>query len=162
MFERESRLYRLMYGYLQDLVKDVDDEQLAIPIQEDGNCPAWILAHLALGNDYALRYLGERRVASAEWHKRFRPGAKPGEDDQPLPSKSELVEVLEAGHQSVLDAAKNADAAKMDEPHNFDLFKDAPVQTVGDMVAHLMTTHLASHLGQISAWRRQQGKPALF
>lgn len=162
MFERESRLHRLMYGYLQRLINDLDDEQLAIPIGESGNSPAWVLAHLALGNDYALRYLGAPRIAPAEWHKRFRPGKSPGEDTGTMPSKSELVEVLEAGHQSLLEAIQTADAAKMDEPHNVELFKDAPIDTVGDVVAHLMTTHLAGHLGQLSAWRRQQGKPAMF
>ena len=70
--------------------------------------------------------------------------------------------MLEAGHQNLLEAVKNPDPAKMDEPHNVDLFKDAPIDTVGDLVAHLMTTHLATHLGQLSAWRRLQGKPALF
>jgi hypothetical protein len=29
--------------------------------------------------------------------------------------------------------------------------------TVGHLVGHLLTTHFATHLGQLSAWRRLAG-----
>jgi hypothetical protein len=38
--------------------------------------------------------------------------------------------------------------------------KHAP--RMADFVAHLMTTHAASHLGQLSAWRRLRGLPAVL
>jgi len=31
--------------------------------------------------------------------------------------------------------------------------------TRGDLLAHILTTHEATHLGQLSAWRRQLGFP---
>jgi hypothetical protein len=42
-----------------------------------------------------------------------------------------------------------------------ELFKDSPVQTQGDILSHLMTTHFATHVGQLSVWRRAHGKPPL-
>jgi uncharacterized damage-inducible protein DinB len=162
MFERELRLNGLMNGYLARLLADFDDGQLNIPIADGGNSPAWILAHLAVANDYALRMLGEPRLAPAEWHKRFGPGRSPKEDPHPLPSKSELAEKLKTGHQALLAAVPQADPERMNAPQTVEFFKGTPVETIGDVVAHLLTTHLAMHLGQLSAWRRAQGRPALF
>ena len=48
--------------------------QLSVPITDGANPPAFILGHLAVINDYALKFLGEERVAPKEWHKRFRSG----------------------------------------------------------------------------------------
>ena len=162
MFEREARLNRLMFGLLRRLLADVEDTQLNVPIAETGNPPAFILAHLAVANDYALRILGEGRVASAEWHKRFGRGASPKDDTSPLPTRTELYETLEAGQSRLLGALAKADPEKMNQPHGFDLFKDSPVETVGDVLGHLLTTHPSFHLGQISGWRRQLGKPPLI
>jgi DinB superfamily len=162
MFERELRLNGLMNGYLARLLADFDDSQLEQPIVTGGNPPAWILAHLAVANDYALRMLGEPRLAPAEWHKRFGPGRSPREDPNPLPSKMELAEKLTNGHQALAAAVPKADPERMNEPQTVEFFKGTPVETIGDVVAHLLATHLAMHLGQLSAWRRAQGRPVMF
>jgi hypothetical protein len=162
VFERELRINGLMNGMLSRLLQDVDDTQLVTPIASGGNPPAWILAHLAVANDYALRMMGEPRVCSSEWHKRFGPGKSPREDNGPLPTKAELLQKLDEGRQAVASAAPKADPARMDVPQTVDFFKGTPVETNGDIVAHLMTTHMALHLGQLSAWRRVQGKAFLF
>lgn len=162
MFERELRLNGLMNGYLSRLLQDSDDAALAVPIAGGGNPPAWILAHLVVTNDYALRLLGEPRLAPAEWHKRFAPGVTPTDDPSLLPSKTELLEKLGDGRRQLAAAAPKADPARMAEPQTSPFFKDTPVETVGDVVAHLLTTHLALHMGQLSAWRRVQGRPPLF
>ena len=90
------------------------------------------------------------------------PGASPKDDSSPLPTKAELLQVLDTGRQRILAAVKHADPAKMDELTTSDFFKDTPVKTIGDVVAHMMTSHLAFHTGQLSAWRRLQGKPYVF
>ncbi len=162
MFERELRLNGLMNGYLSRLLQDLDDAQLSVPIASGGNPPAWILAHLIVANDYALRMLGEPRIAPAEWHKRFGRGVSPKDDQSPLPSKAELLQKLAEGRQHLVAAVVKADPARMSERQNIEIFKDTPVETIGDVMAHLMTTHLAGHLGQISAWRRVQGRAPLF
>jgi hypothetical protein len=159
MFECETRLNGLMLGFLRKILQDIDDSQLGVPIVEGGNPPAFTLGHLVVVNDYALKSLGEARLAPAEWHKRFRPGASPKDDQSPWPAKSELLQLLENGCQRIVTAAAKADPERMNQPHNSDFFKETPVKTVGDTIAHLMTSHLAFHIGQISAWRRVQGKP---
>ncbi len=162
MFEHELRLNGLMYGLMQRLLSEVDETRFQRPLVEGGNSPAWILAHLAVVNDYCLKNLGEQRILPAEWHKRFRPGAAPKDDPSPMPTKTELMETLEKGRRLICEAVLKADPARMDQPQTSDFFKDSPVKTIGDVIAHLMTTHIAFHLGQISAWRRLEGKPYLF
>jgi uncharacterized damage-inducible protein DinB len=161
MFEREIRLNGLMYGLLQKLLHEVDETRFQHPLIDGGNSPAWILAHLAVVNDYVLKNFGEARVVPAEWHKRFRPGASPKDDPSPLPSKAELWEALETGRRRIYEAALKVDPEKMNQPQTSDFFKDTPVKTLGDVVGHLLTTHFAFHIGQISAWRRLEGKPPI-
>lgn len=162
LFQREARLNGLMHFVLMKFLQEATDEELTEPIVDGGNPPAFILGHLAVAYDYALRSLGEPRLTSAEWHKRFRPGALPKDDTNPLPTKAELIEALETGRKRVVEAAGKADPERMNQPHNVDFFKGTPVQTVGDMVAHLLATHPFFHVGQLSAWRRSRGKPFLF
>jgi hypothetical protein len=161
MFEREIRLNGLMHRLLAGMLADMDEAHLLVPICEGGNPPAWILGHLVVSNDYGLKILGAPRVAPAEWHKRFGRGMSPKGDSSPFPTKRELLEKLEQGREQMVAAAAKADPERMNQPHNFDLFKDSPVQTVGDILGHLMTTHFATHVGQFSVWRRAHGKPPL-
>jgi len=161
MFEREIRLNGLMNRLLTGMLADMDEVQLLAPISDVGNPPAWILGHLAVCNDYALRILGGPRLAPAEWHKRFGRGMSPKDDPSPLPTKRELVEKLAEGRDQLAPAAAKVDPERMNQPHNVELFKDSPLQTQGDILAHLMTTHFAGHVGQLSVWRRTYGKPPL-
>ncbi len=161
MFEREIRLNGLMNYLLANMLADMDEAHFVAPISEGGNPPAWILGHLVICNDYALRMLGGPRLAPAEWHKRFGRGMSPKDDPSPLPSKQELVAKLNEGREQVAAAAAKADPERMSQPHNVELFKDSPVQTQGDILSHLMTTHFATHVGQLSVWRRAHGKPPL-
>ncbi len=161
MFEREVRVNGLMYGLLQKLLSDVDETRFQRPLMEGGNSPAWILSHLAVVNDYALKNFGEQRIAPAEWHKRFRPGASPKDDSGPLPTKAEVLETLDMGRKRIYEAAAKVDPEKMEQPQTSDFFKDSPVKTMGDVLTHLLTTHFAFHIGQISAWRRLEGKPPI-
>ena len=162
MFEREIRLYRFMLGYLRSIAKDLDDGQLMLPPSEGVNPPAWVLAHLAIVNDSALRILGVGPVCPREWHSAFGMGKKPSELTIMYPSKVELLEKIEEGHALVCETAKSADPAAMDKPHSFAPFKGSPIETMGDLMAHLLTTHFASHVGQLSLMRRQLGFAPVF
>ncbi len=158
MFEHEIRLNALMHGLLTKILADVDDSQMDIPPAEGVNPPAFTLAHLVVTNDYALRILGQPRTAPAEWHKRFRPGASPKDDLSPYPSKAALLEAFDASCRKLRECAAAADPQSMNQPHNAELLKGSPVVTTGDALAHLLASHLAFHVGQLSAWRRMQGK----
>jgi DinB superfamily len=163
VFEQEVKLNGLMIGMMSQSLANVDDAELAKPAFPGWNPPAWILGHLAVTNDFALRNLGEPPVTSSEWRKRFRPGAKPEEDKSPYPTKAELLSTLQTGRERIIAGIAKVDPEKLKQPHGVDLLQGSPLKTVGDVLSHLLTTHYAFHMGQLSAWRRGNlGQPPLI
>jgi len=160
-FEQESRLYGFALQMCRMLTADLDDSKLTIQPMAEVNHPAWILGHLAVATDYALQTMGQRRVCSKEWHEKFGRGSKPLPERSIYPTKDELFSAIERGHELVTSALQNAPAERLSAPNPVDFLKK-PLPTVGDLLAHLMTTHVAFHLGQLSMWRRQMGFAPIF
>lgn len=162
MFEIETKLYRFMSKYCHSLVADIDDAQLAEQPYPGANPPGWILGHLAICTDFAVQLLGGRIACPKEWHRMFSPGTTPPQDRAAYPSKAELVEAYERGHERVIEAVGGASEEALNAPHSVEILRGTPLETVRDVIAHLMTTHEATHLGQLSAWRRQLGFGAIL
>ena len=156
MFERESKLCSFAIGYCRKLVQDIPEESLAVQPAPGMNHPAWVLGHLAVVGDTALRLLGQPTHSPREWRPVFGMGSTPGTDRSVYPSRDELLRMVETNYQAVIAAAQVDPASIVDVPHTAPFFK-AELPLVGDLLAHIMTTHFAMHLGQISAWRRTQG-----
>jgi hypothetical protein len=162
MFAQETTLFRFMHGYLERLMADLDEGELATPVAGAVNPPAYVLAHLAISNDFALQLLGQPTVCPAAWHEAFGPGKIPSATGVALPKKQELLDTIKLGHERVCEAAKSASAEAMSQPQKFSFFANTPIKTVGDCVALLMTTHFSTHIGQLSLMRRILGRPPLF
>jgi hypothetical protein len=78
------------------------------------------------------------------------------------PTKAELMSALRKGHERVAAASAKPDPAILTKPQPIPFMNDTPIKTVGDLLSHLMTTHAATHLGQLSYWRRMTGaKPMI-
>lgn len=161
MFERETMLYAFNLQMAGRLAADVDDAVLYQALPGGGNPPVWILGHLAISTDYALQILGREKQCPAEWHREFGPGSDPA-GVTVRPTKAELLNALEAGHARVTAAIGEADLSRLAKPHRVEFIRDSPIQTNGDLLSHLLTTHAAMHLGQLSMWRRQMGHRPLF
>lgn len=161
MFERETRLYAMMYGLANMLADGIDDLQLATPAPGGGNTPVWILGHLAVVASYAARQMGLPPTCPEDWGKRFGPGSKPPTPEEPRPTKAELLAALAEGHRRVTEAVRNASPDELAKPHAIEFLLQT-LPTRGDLLAHLMTTHEAFHLGQLSLWRRQMGLPSVL
>src|SRR3954462_4159465 len=160
MFDRERTLFGFCRAYLGKLADDLADDQLALQPVPGLNPAAWLLGHLAIANDYTLRMLGRPGVCPRAWHVDFGPGSTPLQYRGAAPTKREMLDTFEAGYQQVVPAAKAADPAAMAAANPLDFLR-GPIPTVGDLVAHLLSTHCATHLGQFSAWRRAAGLPAV-
>lgn len=158
MFELELTLYKFNLKYLRQLAADLDESQMGVAPFAGANTPLWILGHLASTADFAGRMLGLEPACPRAWHKQFAPGTKPADLQPPLPTKAELLAAIENGHRRVSEAAPDASADAMNEPHNVALLAPTVLKTKGHVVAHLMTTHVAFHLAQLSACRRHAGK----
>ena len=163
MFEREQPLYAFLLDYARKLVEGVEDDRFAVEPAPGMNHPAWILGHLAICTDLALKQLGKPARCPEGWMELLGPGSKLQADRSAYPGKAELLNALAEGHEHVAHAASEADPSAMDEPHQVPIrFVRQWIPTVGVLVTHLMTTHEATHLGQLSAWRRAQGMPGVL
>lgn len=162
MFAQESTLFRFMQGYLEKVVADFSDDDLTKPTPGAVNPPAYVLGHLAICNDFSLQLLGKPTVCPRAWMVAFGPGSSPDAMKIPYPSRMDLLDALRRGHEQVLAAVVDADPAAMAAPHAVAIFAGTPIQTIGDVVSLLMTTHFSLHIGQLSLMRRQTGRAPLF
>jgi hypothetical protein len=153
-----------MLGYARLLTKEIDEAQMDVQPCAGMNTPRWILGHLALCTDYALTLLGKPTRLPGEWHARFGPGSPvPRGGDGDVPTKLELLEALAAGHAAASAAAESAMPEQLAPKHSVEIkFVRELFPTIGELVAHLFTTHEAIHLGQLSAWRRAMGMPGVL
>jgi hypothetical protein len=161
VFERERTLYKFNLNYLCLLAADLEEADMGKSPFPGANPPVWILGHLAVATDYAGRLLGLETACPRAWHKQFAPGSKPADVQEPYPAKAELVAAIENGHRRVAEAAAMATEEAMNQPHSVELLKPTVLKTTGDVVSHLMCTHVAFHVAQLSACRRKAGKAAV-
>jgi hypothetical protein len=164
MLESERRLYGVMLGYARLLTKEIEESQMDVQPCAGMNTPRWILGHLALCTDYALQLLGRPTRLPPEWQGRFGPGSSvPKAGAAGVPTKQELLGLLTAGHTAASEASLSATAEQLAPKHLVEIkFVRELFPTIGDLVAHLFTTHEAIHLGQLSAWRRAMGMPGVL
>lgn len=156
-------LYSYNLGFCQRLLEDVEEEQMQHQPSPGVNPPSWIVGHLALATDYALGIMGEPKRLPEEWSQEFGPGSEPLSQQHPYPSKAELLIALKEGHAAVVAALPKVDpeALTAKNPLPSPMLQRA-FPTAGDLLAHLLSTHEAFHLGHLSNWRRQMGRPPLF
>lgn len=159
MFDNECVLNEFMVQYLQLLVADIDEADLDHQPVDGFNPPRWILGHLAVYTDYALRATGARFHCPKQWHRNFARGTKGDQRPEDLPTKNDLIEKIVSGFSTVRDRARQMDHSDTESRHSVPFLSSTPLTTVGHVVSHLMTTHFAGHLGQLSAWRRICGRP---
>jgi hypothetical protein len=148
--------YTFNLGHLEQLVKDLSDEQMVQQPNGVVSHPAWTLGHLAAASSYVAKVLGLESTFPADWEERFKTGGVPSADASTFPSKDAILAELRAQHQCVADAIVKADPAIFS--------KELPDEgarehfpTIGDFCSYLMTAHEGNHIGQIAAWRRAMG-----
>ena len=162
MFEREAKLYLYMMGMCRRLASDIEPALLDHQPAPGIKAPLWVLGHLAICTDYAARMLKLDLACPADWHANFGPKTSAVVPASVRPTKERLLAAMETGHERVTAAVAIASAEDLARPHGVELLKDTPLETRADVLAHLMTTHEAFHLGQLSTWRRQMGFAPLF
>lgn len=162
MLDSAINIYGFMLGYCRDLVEGFTDADLLRPAAAGANPPVWILAHLAVIQDFALHQLGQPPEAPAAWAAQFGPGSTSAKAAQPYPTTTELLGVLDRGSKRLIDAARRVTPEQLAKPHGIPMFQGSPIRTVGDALVLSMTGHLGLHTGQLSLWRRLQGRPPLF
>ena len=160
MFEREILLNRFLLGYFDRLIADIPAAQITDRPPGNGHPPLWVLGHLAWCAEYGETFCGIPWKHES-WKEVFGPGSSDDVSDAEQYEKDELVDLVRTGYPRLCETVSQASPDSMDEPHGLTLMKGAPIQTAGDMIAHLLTTHFSFHLSQLSSWRRASGKGPL-
>jgi hypothetical protein len=158
MFDHERPLNEFLVRYLESLFGDVEDPELDVPPLEGLNPPRWIPGHLAISTDYALRSLGGRFHCPIDWHRSFARGTPGTSRPGVVPAKEALLEQIAGNFAVVRTLTSQADPDAMNRTHAIPFLLETPIKTVGDVVSHLMTAHFATHIGQLSLWRRAMGR----
>lgn len=154
-------VFRFTLFYADKLVADIDDADMTLIPHPGMNHPAWILGHLALGADLAAKLLGQEMATGPRWMVTYGPGSKLVAERDKYPSKSELLDTLRRCYERAATLAAGTTPEQLAAPNQTPFF---PVQfpTVGDLLTHILSTHPAAHLGQLSAWRRCVGKASVL
>lgn len=158
MFHYEYTLFNFAREYAHRLTRDIEDAQFNRVVAPGTNTPQWIIGHLVVGHEFALKLLAAPRISPREWFVWFGPGSSVAKLPPEAPGKSELLRAFDTTHTAVLEAMRKAPEELLREQHKVEIaFLQQLTPTVGELVAHLLTTHPATHLGQLSFWRRAMG-----
>lgn len=151
--------YQYLATYAEGLFADVDPAQAFEPLSPGGIHPGWVAGHLAYAGLNVVALLGGDPAGLEPLAKRFGMGETieaPGATDFEA-----LVETHRDVHRRVGLAVEAATPEALAAENPVAPFR-AAFPTAGDMVAFLLTGHEATHLGQLSVWRRSHGGKPLF
>lgn len=123
------------------------------------NHPAWILGHLSAYPPVLTTMLVRRTPMDPKDHP-FGKDSKPTGDLSVYGSKSAILDEYLRVHDELAVTMERVDAAVLDDPIGVPRWRER-FPTVGHACVYLMTTHEATHLGQLSAWRRAGGRPSV-
>jgi hypothetical protein len=145
--------------YARKLVADVPEDRFTHQPAAGMNHPAWVLVHLAGYHDTLVKLIRGESFDDPKG-QRFGMQSKPEADLSVYGRKSSLIAEYERGHTAVADAIRAMDPARLDDPTPLERW--IPIMpTVGMVLTYVMLVHPSTHLGQLSAWRRVQGMPAV-
>jgi hypothetical protein len=161
MYDREALLNQMFVDYINTLAASVTQDNLHTRPVESGHTPLWILGHVAICAELGIKMLGGE-IEHRAWLPLFAPGSKDNFTSSDGHSRDELLSCIQSSYAKLCEMASSADDEVLDRPHGVELLNDTVLNTVGDVVAHLMTTHLSFHAAQLSAWRQASGHKYLF
>lgn len=146
--------------YARKLVADIPDDRMTHQPFAGANHPAWLLAHLSV---YHPVLVALARGASFDDPKsaRFGMQSRP-EPDLALygPDKAAIVAGFERGRADVVEALQQMDPSRLEAATPLERWRPI-MPKVGIVLSYLMHVHESTHLGQLSAWRRACGMPAV-
>ena len=153
-------IYDNNFDLAQRLVADIEGEALVVQPAPRMNHAAWVIGHLAQTCDVAMWVIGADDVAPSGWRDLFGPHTTPQADASLYPDKKTLLGGLSEGHERVAEQVRHLSEEQWAAPPTMDrLAKRWPTRR--EALLHVMVGHEQMHLGQVSAWRRAQGLPAV-
>jgi uncharacterized damage-inducible protein DinB len=152
--------YRLTLAYLRRLLDDLPDEALARQPAELVNHPAWVIGHLVHSCEALAGELGFAGWLPPAWREQYGTGSVPTSDRSAYPAKAMLLAALADAESRIVSRLESLGDAQMAVPLPDERYRTT-FPTLGHAVTHILTSHAAVHVGQLSAWRRAAGYPPL-
>ncbi|MEC9373808.1 MAG: DinB family protein [Planctomycetota bacterium] len=161
LVESIAAQWRETADYARRLVADLrDEEMVSQPVAGVRmNHPAWILSHLSAYGPVLAGCLRGEAVEDPIDH-RFGRNSAPVDDAAAYLPKQRLIDHFVEVYDDATEALRAAPAER--------LAAATPIERwiprfprVGDMPVQFLIRHNATHLGQLSAWRRAGGRPAV-
>jgi hypothetical protein len=146
-----------LYG--EQLLSATPAEQFCQVPHPGMNHPAWIAGHITITHRRVGKELGAELEIPDGWPELFGKGSRPQPDAALYPAKEELVRAFLEGHEKLAAAFAVVTPEQLAAPNV--KWRPSRMETIGAMTMHIMTTHEALHLGQLSAWRRAMGMPTI-
>ncbi len=147
--------------YAKKLVADIPEDKMYVQPAPGMNHASWILGHLTFVFDSMIRVFDQKPSMTPEWVELFNLASKPVAEAGRYPAKAALLEAYEKSYQRSVEAVKAAPHEAFDREFPNPRLRPM-LPTVGVAMVHVLTTHHATHLGQLSAWRRAQGLPGVL
>ena len=152
--------FRYSVEFLRDQVAGVADARMCEQPGGFVNHPAWTVGHLTHTCEMIGGVLGVEPWLPEEYTRLFGAGSVPVAERAVYPSKSVLLAVLTGAEERVVAAVRGQSDHQLDAP-----FPDPAYSGVFPSVRHALTQvlvgHTAYHVGQVGAWRRAAGMPAM-
>lgn len=153
--------YRFGIGFLKQLCQGIGDDQLTHQPKPGMNHPVWIVGHLVDTMGSVAQMAGASYKAPDGYAELFGIKSKPVGDATVYPALPELLAELDKAVAAVEPGLNNVGAEALAAQTPDEGFRQM-MPTVGDGLTFLLTGHIWMHVGQLSAWRRACGMPALF
>ncbi|MCB9846393.1 MAG: DinB family protein [Phycisphaeraceae bacterium] len=151
--------WKELRDYALRLVDDLDDESLiAQPVAgATMNHPAWILAHLTVYGR-VIDDIFRAKPAQDPLTNRYGRQSKPLNDRSEYPERSALIEGFTSSYDAAAAGLQAMHADRMDEPTPIARWIPR-FPTIAHLPSQFFVKHMATHLGQLSAWRRAMCLP---
>jgi uncharacterized damage-inducible protein DinB len=145
------------------LFADLTDEQMCFQPAPKMNHPAWVMGHL-IAVDYSFLNLITGKPVPAwiddAWKATYGNKSEPVGDKSKYKPKQFYIEKAAEVREQIIARLKQMKPEDFMAPHP-DPARRERFPTVGHMVMFYGTWHETYHSGQLSAWRRVQGLPAV-
>jgi uncharacterized damage-inducible protein DinB len=150
------RLAIFMLSQAEPILRGLNDDHRSLEPMPGAKTAGWLIGHLAFTGDYARRMCGREPMCNASWTQRFAPGTQPSTDPNAYPPMAELLSMFTAVHSDLVAAAAEAPRHMLTAPNPYTAARER-FPTIRDFLFHIMTAHLAYHLGQLHCWRAAAG-----
>ena len=155
-----TKLFDLTRTMAAEMGESIPAEQFDIATA-GANSPKWIVGHLALGMDFGLMLLGTPSDKLETMMPTYGPGSPGGSVGEDGHTQSQLIAHLRSTGDELREHVLNVDSETLLRNQETPFLTDE-LPTVGDLLGHIYTTHLAMHMGQLSQIRRQLGLPSWY